>query len=75
MMSRVQNVLAEIEALPTAEKWQIVRQVLRSLEQEQSPAPSKSDWHDFLRATYGILRETPIERWDEGEYEIREPLE
>ena len=75
MMSKVQNVLAEIETLPTTEKWHIVRQVLHSLEQEQTTAPTKSDWHDFLRATYGVLRDTPIQRWDEGEYEVREPLE
>lgn len=75
MIDRVHNVLAEIETLPATEKWRIVRHVLRSLEHEQTSTPAKSDWHDFLQATYGILRDTPIQRWDEGEYEVREPLE
>lgn len=32
------------------------------------------DWHRFLRETSGSLRETPIQRWDQGDYEDREPL-
>jgi len=59
----INQLLEEVEQLPAAEKWLLVKHVLRSLEQEQvvSPAPP-SDWHTFLRATYGILRDTPIER-------------
>lgn len=76
-MLTVDELLHEAEQLPAAEKWRLVRQLLRSLEleaeqQAQSPA---SDWHTFLRETYGSLRDTPIQRWDQGEYEEREPLE
>ena len=29
----------------------------------------------YFDETYGSLRDTPIQRWDQGEYEEREPLE
>lgn len=65
-----------VEQLPAAEKWRLVKHVLRSLEEQQSSAPaSLMDWHEFLRATYGILKDTPIERHEQGDYEQRESLE
>lgn len=68
------ELLDEVERLPVTEKWRLVKHVLRSLEQDQSASPL-SDWHQFLRETYGSLRDTPIQRWDQGDYEEREPLE
>ncbi|MBE2267716.1 MAG: hypothetical protein IAE80_05750 [Anaerolinea sp.] len=68
------QLLDEVEQLPAAEKWRLVRHVLRSLEQQQTAAP-RSDWHAFLRATFGSLKDMPIERHDQGNYEEREPLE
>jgi hypothetical protein len=32
------------------------------------------DWHQFIEDTYGCLAEDPIERGDQGEYEIREEI-
>jgi len=69
------ELLEEVERLPAADKWQLVKHVLRSLEQAQTVVPSESDWHQFLRDTYGSLRDTPIQRWPQGDYEAREPLE
>lgn len=74
-MLTINELLHEVERLPAAEKWQLVRHVLRSLEYEQTTATEQSDWHEFLSMTYGSLRDTPIQRWDQGEYEKREPLE
>jgi hypothetical protein len=68
------ELLQEVERLPVTEKWRLVKHVLRSLEQDQSVSPV-FDWHQFLRETYGSLRDTPIQRWDQGDYEEREPLE
>ena len=31
-------------------------------------------WHDFIKATYGCLADTPIERGDQGVYETRESV-
>lgn len=69
------ELLHEIERLPAAERWQLVKRVLRSLEQEQGAPPIVSDWHQFLRETYGSLRDTPIQRWPQGEHEDRESFE
>jgi hypothetical protein len=64
----------EAERLPVAEKWRLVRQLLRSLENDQAPADDNLSWQEFLHSTYGLFRDTPIERWDAGDYEVREPL-
>lgn len=34
-----------------------------------------SDWDEFIRETYGCLRDDPIERGDQGEYELREEMQ
>ena len=34
----------------------------------------QAEWHSFIRETYGCLSETPIERGDQGEYEVREAI-
>lgn len=72
-MMNLDTLIHEAEQLPTAEKWRLVKQLLRSLEQEQPKAP-QSDWHEFLRKTYGSLHDTPIQRWDQGEYEERDSI-
>ncbi len=72
----IDQLFAEVEHLPAAEKWRLVKHVLRSLEQAQTVTPAPpSDWHDFLRATYGILADDPIERPPQLPLEEREPLE
>lgn len=67
------TLLHKIEQLPQAEKWQLVKIVLQSLEQEQAIAPVQPDWLQFLHDTYGSLRNAPIERWPQGDYEDRSP--
>ena len=34
----------------------------------------KSDWNDFIAETYGCLEDDPLERGQQGEYEIREAI-
>lgn len=74
-MMSIHKLLEEVDRLPAADKWQLVKHVLDTLEQEQSAPASTADYHQFLRETYGVLRDTPIERLEQGEYEEREPLE
>lgn len=31
-------------------------------------------WHDFVEETYGSLANAPIERGDQGQYEVREAI-
>ncbi len=60
-MMKLDDLIHEAEQLPAAGKWRLVKQLLHSLEEEQQGQPaSASDWHEFLRQTYGSLRDTPI---------------
>lgn len=34
----------------------------------------EQDWHQFIEETYGCLAEDPIERGDQGKFEIREEI-
>ena len=69
----LQDLFEEVERLPLAEKWRLVNQVLRSLEQAQ--IQPKSDWYQALQETYGILADDPIERPPQLFLEEREPIE
>mgnify|MGYP000996665711 CR=1 FL=1 len=73
-MLTIHELLEEVDRLSAVDKWQVVKHVLDTLEQEQTSQSKRSDYHQFLKETYGVLRDTPIERWDQGEYEKREPL-
>jgi hypothetical protein len=74
-MTSYADLVHKVEQLSAGDKWRLVRYMLRSLEQDQTTKRPQSDWQQFLRETYGSLRDTPIQRWDQGEYEEREPLE
>ncbi|MGB1289042.1 MAG: hypothetical protein ACPG7F_21085 [Aggregatilineales bacterium] len=68
----VHELIQQAEQLSTDDKWYLVKQVLTSL--EQKPETKNLPWSEFLKQTYGSLRDTPIERADQGNYEDREPL-
>lgn len=71
-MLTMDELLHEIDQLAVAEKWLLVKRVLTSLEQTQQARAT--DYQQFLRETYGSLRDSPIKRWDQGDYEAREDL-
>jgi hypothetical protein len=33
-----------------------------------------SNWSNFIEQTYGSFADEPLERGDQGQYEVREPL-
>jgi hypothetical protein len=70
----VDELIVEVDRLPASDKWQLVRYLLGTLEQEQTVPTSLTDYHEFLRKTYGSLRDTPIERYAQGEYDERESV-
>jgi len=71
-MLTLHELLEEVDRLSASEKWQVVKHIVNMLEQEHITQPTRVDYHHFLRETYGVLRNTPIERWDQGEYEDRD---
>jgi len=44
-------------------------------EEPPSEVIKASEWGNFIRETYGCLKDDPIERAPQGEYEIREEIE
>jgi hypothetical protein len=34
----------------------------------------QSEWHNFIQETYGCLADSPIERGEQGKYEVREAI-
>jgi hypothetical protein len=62
------------------ENLAVLYRVVRSLEEPVSPAGSPSfrdeaQWHRFLDEVYGSMAEAPIDRGDQGEYDVRLPFE
>jgi hypothetical protein len=73
-MHTISELLTEIDRLDPVEQWHLVKHVLDRLERVQTLSTAQTDYHQFLAETYGSLRDTPIERGDQDEYEVREPL-
>ncbi len=67
----------EIERLDE-EGVRLARKALRSLSRRPGEAarkfPRRQDWLAFVAETYGSLREAPIERGPQGEFETRDNL-
>lgn len=65
-------VFAQAEQLSAQDRLRLLERIAATLQKELQP---KTDWHTFLQETYGILKDDPIQRYEQGEYEEREPIE
>ena len=74
-MTTYEQIVTLTEQLPAAEKWRLVKHVLPLLEKEQAAKSDDTDWHKSLRESYGALRDDPLQRWPQGEYPERDPLD
>ncbi len=55
---------------------EVLYKIVKALQVQPDRADdSPSDWQEFVRETYGCLSDDPIERGDQGSYEIREASE
>ncbi|MCI0712363.1 MAG: hypothetical protein L0154_19570 [Chloroflexi bacterium] len=70
----LQRLLNEVERLPTAEKWQLVRYLLDDLEAEKKMA-SPEDWASFVNRMYGALADDPLERPPQLPLTERDPID
>jgi hypothetical protein len=68
----LETVLAQAQRLSPQDRLRLMERLAATLQTELQP---KTDWHTFLRETYGILKDDPIQRYEQGEYEEREPIE
>ena len=69
----VDELFHEIEKLTLAEKWAFFKRLVVLLEADVT-STDKATYHDFLKQTYGSLKETPLKRYPQGAYEERESL-
>ena len=67
-----EQLMQQIDRLPTPQKWQLVNHILRTLQHERQPV---SDWQAALAEYEGALADDPIERPPQLPLEEREPLE
>lgn len=49
--------------------------IVKALESPGEPLVQPDDWRAFIANTYGSTSADPIERGEQGNYEIRDPLE
>ena len=63
------------------EYLEILYRIIKALESpldsdESSPGTTvpASNWEEFIEATYGCLTDNPIERGEQGQFEIRETI-
>jgi hypothetical protein len=69
---------AEIDRVPD-EHLGVLYRIVKALEEPaENPEIGKledSAWKALLKAAYGSTADAPIERGEQGSYEVREPLE
>lgn len=69
-----ERVKAELDKVDD-EYLAVVQRILESLEGPPTQAgEDEESWRDFVASTYGSLSDTPIERGEQGEFEVRDPL-
>ncbi len=83
MMITRELVKAEIDKVQDG-YLEILYRIIQALMQPLEPVKVTSHttmnaqsvaWHNFVEQTFGCLADDPIERGEQGEYEIREAIE
>ena len=52
----------------------VLFRMIRSLETSAASDDSANSWKEFVASTYGSMAEAPIERGEQGEFEVRDLL-
>ncbi len=74
-MIKLDDLFTLVDQLPAADKRRLIEHMQESMKRRKPSPIDDDDYQKFLTDTYGSLRDTPIERGDQGEYEQRELLE
>ena len=56
------------------EYLEVLYRIIKALERTKN-ADGSETWHEFIEKTYGCLSDDPIERGDQGKYEVRGTIE
>ena len=65
---------AEIDKVPE-EHLGVLYKIVKALEEPARKELDEAEWKAFIAETYGSTADAPIERGEQGSYEVREPLE
>lgn len=56
--------------------YQFIKQISERQKHMSKPQPTDMlEWSHFINEMYGSMADAPIRRWNEGSFEIREPIE
>lgn len=75
-MTQRERIKQEIDKV-REENLPVLLKIIQVLEEPVSPVVTErdTDWRAFVAETYGSLRDAPIERGDQDNFETREPIE
>jgi hypothetical protein len=65
---------AEIDKVPE-EHLGVLYKIVKALEEPAGEKVDDVSWTAFISETYGSMADAPIERPEQGRFEIRDPLE
>jgi len=73
----------EIDNIKREEYLVILHRIIQSrkvkpsqfFSKKRAKTDTKSEWHQFIEATYGSLSDAPIKRGAQGVFEVREVIE
>ena len=65
---------AEIDRVPE-EHLAVLYKIVKALEEPSKREPDEAVWRASIAEAYGSMADAPIERGEQGSYEVREPLE
>jgi hypothetical protein len=69
---------AEIDKVPE-ENLGVLYKIVKALEEprqeDQAQSADAEEWKSWIAEIYGSMADAPIERGEQGSYEVREPFE
>ncbi len=69
-LTTLYRIIKAFEDIPASHRDQDIQ----NSEMPKDENEERKEWLSFIRSTYGSLSDDPIERGDQGEFEIRETI-
>jgi len=75
-MTLYDDTLLLISRLSTYDKVRLMEHISEALKQElEDDYYQRMPWNEFVERTAGSLADDPVQRWSQGSYEERDPIE
>ena len=84
MQAQFETVLLQALTLPAPDKARLIERLAATLygiepsdhrDQGESQEVIPDDWHAFIEQTAGSLAHDPLQRWPEGDFELRDAID